>query len=432
MKSITIKKSNPLKGEITVPGDKSISHRAIMLGSVAEGDTTIKGLLKGEDNMATLKAFRQMGVRIDEHVNGIVAIQGKGLHGLTEPQDVIDAGNSGTTIRLLTGLLSGQAFFSVITGDQYLRKRPMKRVVEPLSLMDAKIFGRENGNKAPLAIVGSKLKGITYPSPLASAQVKSAILLAGLYADGVTTVTESTLSRDHTERMLAYFGAEVKRNGTTVSIKGGQKLFGKEIEVPGDISSAAFFIVAALITEDSELLIKNVGINPARTGIIDILEKMGGQVKILDKRKVSGEPVGDILVKSSKLKGIEIKGDIIPRAVDELPIVAVAAAFAQGITTIKDAEELKVKETDRIAAMTSELRRIGVKVTPLQDGMTIEGGKRPIGNDSCASHGDHRVAMSMIVAGLAAERGITISNTDCIDTSFPGFVKKLSELGCRI
>jgi len=424
VKSITVKKSKSLKGEITVSGDKSISHRAIMFGSIAEGDTTIKGLLKGEDNMATLKAFRQMGVRIDEHKNGIVAIQGKGLYGLAEPQDVIDAGNSGTTMRLLTGLLSGQEFFSVLTGDQYLRKRPMKRVVEPLGQMGARIFGREGGNKAPLAIVGSKLKGITYNSPVASAQVKSAVLLAGLSADGVTTVTEPTISRDHTERMLAYFGAEIKRNGATVSINGGQKLFGKKIEVPGDISSAAFFMVAALITKNSELLIKNVGINPTRTGVIDILQAMGGDLKIVNQREVSGESVGDILVKSTKLKGIEIKGDMIPRAIDELPIVAVAAAFAQGITTIKDAKELKVKETDRIESMTSELRRIGVKVAPLPDGMTIEGG-RPIGNDSCASWGDHRVAMSMIVAGLAAERGITISNTDCIDTSFPGFMELL-------
>lgn len=428
MKSITIKKSNSLKGEITVPGDKSISHRAIMLGSIADGDTTIKGLLKGEDNMATLKAFRQMGVRIDERENDTIAIQGKGLHGLTEPQDVTDAGNSGTTMRLLTGLLSGQNFFSVITGDQYLRKRPMKRVVEPLSQMGARIFGRENGNKAPVAIIGSKLKVITYNSPVASAQVKSAILLAGLYADGRTTVTEPTISRDHTERMLAHFGAEVKRSGTTVSIKGGQKLIGKEIVVPGDISSAAFFMVAALITEDSELLIKNVGINPTRTGIIDILQAMGGNLKILNGREVSGEPVGDIMVKSSRLKGIEIKGDMIPRAIDELPVVAVAAAFAEGTTTIKDAKELKVKETDRIESMTSELRRIGVKVTPLPDGMTIEGGKRPIGNDSCNSWGDHRVAMSMIVAGLSSEKGITISNTDCIDTSFPGFMELLESV----
>jgi len=427
VKSITIKKSNPLKGEITVPGDKSISHRAIMLGSIAEGDTTIKGLLKGEDNMATLKAFRQMGVRIDEHKNGVVAIQGKGIHGLKEPEDFIDAGNSGTTMRLLTGLLSGQGFFSVLTGDKYLRKRPMKRVVEPLSQMGARIFGREGGNKAPLAIVGSKLKGTTYNSPIPSAQVKSAILLAGLYADGGTTVAEPTLSRDHTERMLTYFGAEVKRRGTTVSIAGGQKLTGKKITVPGDISSAAFFMVAALITKDSELLIKNVGINPTRTGIIDILQAMGGDLKIVHQREISGEPVGDILVKSSNLKGIEIKGEIIPRAIDELPVVAVAAAYAEGTTKIRDAKELRVKESDRIGTMATHLKELGIQVTEFDDGMDIVGGrpKPPPQGAIFNSHGDHRVAMSMIVAGLATERGITISNTDCIDTSFPGFMELL-------
>jgi len=430
MKSITIKKTQSLKGEITVPGDKSISHRAIMLGSIADGDTTIRGLLKGEDNMATLKAFRQMGVRIDEHppqADGIVAIQGKGLHALKEPEDFIDAGNSGTTIRLLTGLLAGQKFFSAVTGDQYLRKRPMKRVVEPLHQMGAKIFGREDGNKAPLAIVGSKLKGITYNSPVASAQVKSAILLAGLYADGGTTVAEPTLSRDHTERMLTYFGAEVKRSGTAVSIAGGQKLTGREIAVPGDISSAAFFMVAALIIKDSELLIKNVGINPTRTGIIDILQAMGGDLKIVHQREISGEPVGDILVKSSKLKGIEIKGEIIPRAIDELPVAAVAAAFAEGITKIKDAKELRVKESDRIGTMATYLKELGIQVTEFDDGMDIVGGrpKPPQQGAIFNSHGDHRVAMSMIVAGLATERGITISNTDCIDTSFPGFMELL-------
>ncbi|MBI3753669.1 MAG: 3-phosphoshikimate 1-carboxyvinyltransferase [Deltaproteobacteria bacterium] len=427
MKSITIKKAQSLRGEITVPGDKSISHRAIMLGSIAEGDTTIRGLLKGEDNMATLKAFRQMGVRIDEHENGVVAIQGKGLHGLKEPEDFIDAGNSGTTMRLLTGLLSGQGFFSVLTGDQYLRKRPMKRVVEPLSLMGARIFGRENGNKAPLAIVGSKLKGITYNSPVASAQVKSAVLLAGLSADGVTTVTEPIISRDHTERMLAYFGAEVKRSGATVSIKGGQKLVGKEIEVPGDISSAAFFMVAALITKDSELLIKNVGINPTRTGVVDILKAMGGDLKIVNQREISGEPVGDILVKSSKLKSVEIKGDIIPRAIDELPVVAVAAAFADGITEIRDAKELRVKESDRIGTMATHLKELGIQVTEFDDGMDILGGrpKPPPQGAIFNSHGDHRVAMSMLVAGLATDKAVQVFDTDCIDTSFPGFMELL-------
>jgi len=431
-REIIIKPTKGIKGEITVPGDKSISHRALIVASIADGNTRIKGLLKGEDNMATLKAFKQMGIIIDELGEDVV-VHGKGLRGLKEPEDFIDAGNSGTTIRLLTGLLSGQEFFSVLTGDQYLRKRPMKRVVEPLSLMGAKIFGREKGNKAPLAIVGSKLKGITYNSPVASAQIKSAILLAGLYADGMTTVTEPTLSRDHTERMLAYFGAEVERSGTAVSIAGGQKLSGKDIEVPGDISSAAFFIVATLITKDSELLIKNVGINPTRTGIIDILKKMGGQLEILDKSEVSGEPVGDIIAKSSKLKGIEISGDIIPRAIDELPVVAVAAAFAEGTTKIRDAKELRVKESDRIGTMAANLGELGITTTEYEDGMDIIGGRtRTMSGSVFNSHGDHRVAMSMIVAGLATEGEMRVWDTECIDTSFPGFVKKLSDLGCRI
>jgi 3-phosphoshikimate 1-carboxyvinyltransferase len=426
MKTITVKKTRGLKGEITVPGDKSVSHRALMLASIAEGDTRIRGLLKGEDNMATLKAFRQMGIAIDE-LGDEVVVHGRGLHGLMEPEDVIDAGNSGTTIRLITGLLSGQDFFSVITGDQYLRRRPMKRVVEPLSRMGARIFGRGGGDKAPLAIVGSKLKGITYNSPIASAQVKSSILLAGLYADGVTTVTEPALSRDHTERMLAYFGADIERKGATVSISGGQRLTARDIEVPGDISSAAFFMVAALITEGSELLIKNVGINPTRTGIVEILREMGGDLEVLNEREVSGEPVGDIIVRSSKLKGVEIKGDTIPRAIDELPVAAVAASFAEGTTTIRDAKELRVKETDRIAAMAGELRKTGIDVDELEDGMEIVGG-RPRGA-TCSSYGDHRMAMSMAVAGLAAEgEEMVVLDTECIDTSFPGFEELLRKV----
>lgn len=428
MKTITVKKIKGLKGEITVPGDKSISHRALMFASIAEGDTRIKGLLKGEDNMATLKAFSQMGVWIEESGN-IVVVHGNGLNGLREPEDFIDAGNSGTTIRLITGLLSGQSFFSAVTGDQYLRKRPMKRVIEPLTQMGARIFGRESGNKAPLAIVGTKLKGISYNSPIASAQVKSAILLAGLYADGVTTVTEPTLSRDHTERMLTYFGANVERKGNTVSIEGGQKLEGIskkgfELVIPGDISSAAFFIVAALITKDSSLTIRDVGVNPTRTGVIDILRDMGGNIEILNQREISGEPVGDIYVTSSSLKGVEIKGDVIPMAIDELPVIAVAAAFAEGTTKIRGAKELRVKESDRIRTMADSLRKLGIKVDDTyEDGMDIEGGEPNVmpGLDF-NSFGDHRVAMSMCVAGLAATgKEMEINNTECIDTSFPGF-----------
>lgn len=437
MKNITVKKTKGLKRKegITVPGDKSISHRALMLASIADGDTRIKGLLMGEDNMATLNAFRRMGIIIDE-LNGEVIVHGKGLRGLMEPDDVIDAGNSGTTIRLMSGLLAGQNFFSVITGDRYLRVRPMKRVIEPLSKMGAKIYGRDDGTTAPLAIVGSQLRQqAPYNSPIASAQVKSAILLAGLYADGVTTVIEPTISRDHTERMLSYFGVKLERKETSVSIKGGQTLRGeKTIEVPGDISSAAFFMVAALITEDSDLLIKNVGINHTRTGIVDILMQMGGNISILNIREVSGEPVGDIHVKSSSLKGIEIKGDIIPRAIDELPVVAVAAAFAEGTTKIRDAKELRVKESDRIGGMAVNLRKLGIKVNDsYEDGMDIVGGvpKITLEEPGFDSFGDHRVAMSMVVAGLAAstEYNMLVFDTECIDTSFPGFeelIKRVS------
>lgn len=434
IRHIDVKKTKGLKGEITVPGDKSISHRALMLASIAVGDTTIKGLLKGEDNMATLKAFRRMGVIIEE-LDDEVIVHGTGLRGLLEPDDVIDAGNSGTTIRLITGLLAGQNFFSAITGDQYLRKRPMKRVIEPLSGMGATIYGRDGGNKAPLAIVGSKLKGIVYNSPIASAQVKSAILLAGLYAEGITTVNEPNISRDHTERMLHSFGVELERKGTSVSIRGGQTLRGgNNIEVPGDISSAAFFMVAALITEDSDLLIKNIGVNPTRTGIIDSLTRMGGNISILNIREVSGEPVGDIHVKSSKLKGVEINGDIIPRAIDELPVVAIAAAFAEGTTKIRDAKELRVKESDRIGGIALHLRKLGIKVNDsYEDGMDIVGGVPEVTSEEQVfdSFGDHRVAMSMFVAGLAAskEYNMLVFDPECIDTSFPGFeelIKKVS------
>lgn len=428
-KRIKVKRTSSLQGTITVPGDKSISHRALMIASIAEGNTTIKGLLKGEDNMATLEAFKKMGVTIDVFKNRVV-VKGRGLHGLIEPYDVMDAGNSGTTARLLTGLLAGQDFNSVITGDRYLKERPMKRVIEPLSRMGARILGREGNTKAPLIIMGSKLKGKTYNSPIASAQVKSAILLAGLYAKGTTTVKEPSLSRDHTELMLAYFGAEIKRKGTTVSIKGGQKLMGQEIIVPGDISSAAFFIVAALITEHSALTIKDVGLNPTRTGVIDILKKMDGNIQVSNLRGVSGEQVGDIHVRSSKLKGIDIKGDVIPRAIDELPVIAVAAAFAKGTTRIRDAKELRVKESDRIAAMANKLMGMDIIVTEYPDGMDIIGGT-PIGS-MYTSNGDHRVAMAMAIAGLAAKVESIIVDTQCIDTSFPGFTRLLGKIGADV
>jgi len=426
VESITIQPAASVRGEIIVPGDKSISHRSIMLGAIANGITTVRGFLRGEDNLSTMHAFRAMGVEIDDD-GETVKITGRGLYGLKEPGDVLDCGNSGTTIRLITGLLSGQSFFSVVTGDQYLRKRPMKRVVEPLTLMGARISGRKGGTLAPLAIDGGPLQGIAYKSPVSSAQIKSSIMLAGLYAAGETSVSEPSLSRDHSERMFKLFGASLVRGDKAVTVQGGVELTGQEVTVPGDISSAAFFIVAALITPDSELLIKNVGVNPSRTGIIDILQSMGGDIQLLDQREVSGEPVADILVRSSRLKGISISGAVVPRAIDEFPAICVAAAVAEGVTVVRDARELRVKETDRITAMAINLRKLGITVTESEDGMDITGSEQLSGGtvDSC---GDHRIAMSMSVAALVASGAITVTDTACVATSFPTFFPLLEKV----
>jgi 3-phosphoshikimate 1-carboxyvinyltransferase len=424
--SITIKPAASIKGEISVPGDKSISHRSIMLGAIANGTTTVRGFLRGGDNISTMSAFRSMGIQISDD-GEVVTIQGRGLHGLTEAQDFIDCGNSGTTIRLLTGLLAGQSFFSIVTGDQYLRKRPMKRVVEPLSRMGASLLGRQGSTLAPLAINGRSLNAIGYDSPISSAQVKSAIMLAGLYADGETSVREPSLSRDHSERMFQLFGASVKTFNNGVTVRGGVELTGQQIEVPGDISSATFFIVAALITPGSELLIRNVGVNPTRTGAVDILREMGGSIELLEQREVSGEPVADILVRSSRLKGIAISGTVVPRAIDEFPAICVAAACAEGITTVRDAHELRVKETDRIAAMAKNLRLLGVTVDESDDGMTITGVEQLSGG-SVESFGDHRIAMSLSVAALVSKGGITVSDTECVATSFPTFFSLLEQV----
>ena len=429
MNSITIQPADSLKGSITVPGDKSISHRSIMLGAIANGITTVRGFLRGEDNMSTMHAFRAMGVDIADD-GETIQITGLGLHGLKEPADVLDCGNSGTTIRLITGLLSGQSFFSVVTGDQYLRRRPMKRVVEPLSLMGAQIAGRNSGTLAPLAINGGNLTGISYQSPVSSAQIKSSIMLAALYAEGETIVTEPSLSRDHSERMFRYFGASLEVLPDGVIVRGGVELAAREVTVPGDISSAAFFIVAALITPNSELLIKNVGVNPSRTGVIDILRAMGGDIQLVVHRELSGEPVADILVRSSRLKGIAISGSVVPRAIDEFPAICVAAARAEGITSIRDARELRVKETDRITAMAVNLRYLGINVCETEDGMDITGSERLLGGavDSC---GDHRVAMSMSVAALVAATSITVSDVGCVATSFPTFFPLLEEVSVK-
>ena len=416
-----------LRGELQVPGDKSISHRAIMFAALAEGDSRIRGLLKGEDCLATLRAFQQLGIATRTTSDGALVIHGKGLQGLREAADVIDCGNSGTTMRLLSGILAAQPFFSVLTGDRYLRNRPMRRIIAPLTAMGARILGREQGTKAPLAIDGGPLQNIEYESPVASAQVKSAVLLAGMQHPGLTTLFEPSLSRDHSERMLRYFGAAVESFPGGVRISGPVRLQGGAIEVPGDISSAAFFLVAALIVPGSEILLKNVGINPTRSGILDILQQMGGAIRILNTREVSGEPVADLQVRASTLTGIEIGGELIPRAIDELPVISVAAAFAEGTTRIRDAAELRVKETDRIEAICSALSALGCTITPHADGLSVTGSDGLRGG-RVDSRGDHRIAMSMAVAALRATSVVEIVDTACTDTSFPGFWESLKSL----
>jgi 3-phosphoshikimate 1-carboxyvinyltransferase len=399
-----------------------------MLGSLAHGTTVVSGFLQGEDTISTLNAFRKMGVEARED-DGKLLIKGRGLYGLQEPDDVLDCGNSGTSMRLMAGILAGQRFFSVLTGDQYLRNRPMGRVIDPLTKMGASILGRAGGTKAPLAVQGRELKGSSYLSPVASAQIKSSILLAGLYARGETEVAEPSLSRDHTERMFRYFGADIEPLANGARVRGGRELEGREVTVPADISSAAFFIVAALLVPGSELLITDVGINPTRTGILDILLQMGASIELTNERDVSGEPVADLLVRSSSLRGIEIGGDLVPRAIDEFPILCVAAACAEGTTILRDAGELRVKETDRIAAMATNLAKAGVAVLETADGMEITGTDTLRG---CVvdSFGDHRIAMSMLIAGLVAAGETTVTDTDCMATSFPTFLELLEKV-CR-
>lgn len=428
MSIINVRGVTGLRGEITVPGDKSISHRSVILGSLAKGATRVRGFLESEDCLNTVGAFRLMGVNISRPAPGELEIDGVGLNGLSEPSDIIDVGNSGTAIRMLPGVLSGQSFYSVITGDSSVRSRPMGRVVEPLKEMGAMIFGRAGGEKAPLSIVGGELWPIKYKSPVASAQVKSAILLAGLFAEGETSVTEPSLSRNHTELMLRGFGASVKSEGTTATITPRPELIAQNLRVPGDISSAAYFVVAALIVPDSQIIIRNVGVNPTRTGIIDALTAMGGDITLENVHEEAGEPVADITARTSELRGTEIRGELIPRLIDEIPIVAVAAAVASGNTVIADASELRVKETDRIATVAGELSKFGVKIDELPDGMVIHGGADLAGAD-CDSHGDHRIAMSCVIAGLAARSETTIRGTDSIRTSFPGFEELLSSIG---
>jgi 3-phosphoshikimate 1-carboxyvinyltransferase len=436
MSRLTVRKSGPIRGEITVPGDKSVTHRAVILSAISEGTSIIHRFLAGEDCYRTVQAFRTMGVEIIEEdsypESGRLRVKGVGIKGLREPGDVLDMGNSGTSLRLLTGLLSGQDFFSVLTGDDSLRNRPMRRVVEPLTRMGARITGRDNNDRAPLAIRGGPLHGIRYESPVSSAQVKSALLLAGLQASGPTTVVEPVKSRDHTERMLRAFGAAVREDPSSVTVRPGSALRGREVWVPGDLSSAAFFIVAGTIVEGSELMIRNVGVNPTRTGLLEILQRMGARIELQNRRERSGEPVADLVVRSAPLAAVRIGGEEIPRAIDEFPILCVAAAAAAGVTVIEGAKELRVKESDRIATMTAELRRLGVEVEERPDGMRIVGrgpDGPPLGGAVCRSYGDHRVAMAMAVAGLIAIGETTVEDTECVNTSFPGFERLLLGLG---
>lgn len=409
-----------IRGESSVPGDKSISHRAIMLGAVAEGKSEVRGFLPGADCRSTISCFRRLGVPITELSPTHVVVEGQGFEGLKEPEEVLDVGNSGTTIRLLMGILAGRPFHSVLLGDSSIAQRPMSRVAEPLRRMGAQIRGRAGGNHTPLSILGGPLTGIRYHSPVASAQVKSAILLAGLQASGSTSVTEPALSRDHTERMLGTFGAPVQREGLTVTVSGGARLTGQSIQVPGDISSAAFLLAAAAIVPGSELLIRNVGINPTRTGILDVLQMMGARIEVDNVREWAGEPVADLLVRHSPLQGTVVEGELIPRLIDEIPVLAVIATQAEGETIIRDAQELRVKETDRIAVVSHFLNQMGAKVEPTEDGMRIQG-PTPLTGAAIHSAGDHRIAMSAYVAGLVAEGKTQILGSEAIDISFPSF-----------
>ncbi len=423
-----------LKGTARVAGDKSISHRSIMLGALAEGTTKVTGFLEGEDSLNTLKAFKAMGVQIEGPTNGNVTVHGVGLRGLKAPSAPLDMGNSGTAMRLMSGILAGQSFDTTLIGDASLSKRPMKRVTTPLSLMGAHVDSQGEKGLPPLVIHGgSAMKGINYPLPMASAQVKSCVLLAGLYAEGETTVVEPAPTRDHTERMLRGFGYDVKTEGNRMSLVGGGKLVATDIDVPADISSAAFFMVAATIATGSDIVLEHVGINPTRTGVVDILRLMGADITLSNEKVVGGEPVADIRVRSASLKGINIPEHLVPLAIDEFPVLFVAAACAQGTTILTGAEDLRVKESDRIAVMATALQAMGITATPTEDGCIIEGGQLKATKSPIQSHGDHRIAMASAVAALCVDIGrVVIDDCANVNTSFPGFVQLANSLGLTI
>lgn len=422
---MNFQKVNTLRGEVTIPGDKSISHRAVMFGSLAEGTTEVTNFLQGADCLSTIDAFRKMGIEIENTPEKIL-IHGRGLHGLTAPSSVLDMGNSGTTTRLISGILAGQSFESTLTGDASIQKRPMRRIMEPLSMMGAKVVSINDNDCAPLRITGAPLHGIHYHSKVASAQVKSAVLLAGLYADGETLVTEPSLSRNHTEIMLRTFGAELTSEDKTAKVCPEPRLQGQKIHVPGDISSAAYFIAAGLLVPGAEILIKNVGINPTRDGILRVAEEMGGNITLLNEN-YDGEPTADILVKHSHLHGVVIEGDIIPTLIDELPVINIMAACAEGTTVIRNASELKVKESNRIDVMVQYLGAMGCDITGTDDGMVIVGG-RPLHGTQIDSHLDHRIAMSFAIASLIAEGETKIKGSDVVNISYPDFYRDLGRL----
>lgn len=424
--NMNITKSAGLRGELVIPGDKSISHRAIMFGALADGTTEITNFLQGADCLSTISCFQAMGVDIENGADRVL-IHGAGLHGLKAPEKMLDVGNSGTTTRLISGILAGQPFTSTLNGDASIQKRPMKRIMDPLTQMGTDIRSLNNNGCAPLEIHGGNLHGISYQSPVASAQVKSCVLLAGLYADGTTSVTEPVLSRNHTELMLSGFGAQVTSVGTTATVEPEPHLYGQKIAVPGDISSAAYWIAAALAVPNSELVLKNVGINPTRDGILRVVEAMGADITRENIHTVSGELVCDLIVRSSSLHGTVVSGELIPTLIDEIPVIAVLACFADGETVIRDAQELKVKESNRIDTVVEGLLAMGADATATDDGMIIRGGK-PLHGATIDSHLDHRIAMSFAVAGLLCDTPTTILNADSVVISYPDFYDSLKKI----
>jgi 3-phosphoshikimate 1-carboxyvinyltransferase len=425
MRGWRLTRADRVQGVLRVPGDKSISHRALLLGALAQGTTEVRGFLRSQDCLATWRALAALGVRIEEDAEGLLSVHGRGPEALCEPEAVLDAGNSGTTLRLLAGLLAGRPFLSLLTGDASLRGRPMRRVVEPLAAMGATVLGRAGGQYPPLAIRGGGLRGISWTSPVASAQVKSAILLAGLQGAGETVVTEPVRSRDHTERMLEALGASLRREGTAVSVRGGTPLRPTAIRVPGDLSSAAFLLVAAAVRPTGQVQVQGMGVNPTRTGLLDVLERMGARLIYRNRSQAGGEPVADVEVAGGRLCGVRVEADVIPRLIDEIPALAVAAALAEGETILAGVGELRVKEVDRLAALAGELGRLGARLCVTGDTLVIQGGA-PLRGARVSSRGDHRMAMSLAVAALFADGESHVEDVACVETSFPGFQAALT------